>query len=38
MLEELGRTLTPTPMVGTVVLAGSAIALAGNAAQKETLL
>jgi alkylation response protein AidB-like acyl-CoA dehydrogenase len=38
VLEELGRTLAPTPILSTVVLAGSAIALAGSAAQKETLL
>jgi alkylation response protein AidB-like acyl-CoA dehydrogenase len=38
VLEELGRTLAPTPMLSTVVLAGSAIQLAGSAAQKEKLL
>jgi alkylation response protein AidB-like acyl-CoA dehydrogenase len=38
VLEELGRTLAPTPLLSTVVLAGSAIQLAGSAAQRETLL
>jgi alkylation response protein AidB-like acyl-CoA dehydrogenase len=38
VLEELGRTLAPTPILSTVVLAGSAIELAGSAAQKDTLL
>ena len=38
VLEELGRTLAPTPILSTVVLAGSAIQLAGSAAQKESLL
>jgi alkylation response protein AidB-like acyl-CoA dehydrogenase len=30
VLEELGRTLVPSPMVATVLLAGSAIALGGS--------
>lgn len=38
VLEELGRTLAPTPILSTVVLAGSAIQLAGSGAQKESLL
>lgn len=38
VLEELGRTLAPTPLLSTVVLAGSAVQLAGSAAQKEQLL
>jgi alkylation response protein AidB-like acyl-CoA dehydrogenase len=38
VLEELGRTLAPTPILSTVVLAGSAIQLAGSAAQRESLL
>jgi alkylation response protein AidB-like acyl-CoA dehydrogenase len=38
VLEELGRTLAPTPILSTVVLAGSAVQLAGSAAQKAALL
>jgi alkylation response protein AidB-like acyl-CoA dehydrogenase len=38
VMEELGRTLAPTPMLSTVVLAGSAVQLAGSAAQRELLL
>jgi alkylation response protein AidB-like acyl-CoA dehydrogenase len=38
VLEELGRTLAPTPMLSTVVLAGSAVQLAGSAAQREQIL
>ena len=38
VLEELGRTLAPTPLLSSVVLAGSAIQLAGSAAQRERLL
>ncbi len=38
VLEELGRTLAPTPMLSTVVLAGSAVQLAGSAAQREKIL
>jgi len=38
VLEELGRTLAPTPMLSSVVLAGSAVQLAGSAAQRGELL
>ncbi len=38
VLEELGRTLAPTPILSTVVLAGSAVQLAGSAAQREAIL
>jgi alkylation response protein AidB-like acyl-CoA dehydrogenase len=34
VLEELGRTLAPTPLVSTVVLGAGAIELAGSDAQK----
>ena len=35
LLRELGRHLCPTPFVHTAVLAGSAIARAGNGAQRR---
>ena len=35
VLEELGRTLAPTPLISTLVLGATAIALGGDAAQKE---
>jgi alkylation response protein AidB-like acyl-CoA dehydrogenase len=38
VLEECGRTLAPTPILSTVVLGGSAIALGGNEAQKSAWL
>jgi alkylation response protein AidB-like acyl-CoA dehydrogenase len=38
VLEESGRTLTPTPLISTVLLSTTAINLAGNDAQKEALL
>ncbi len=38
VLEECGRTLAPTPLVATVALCGSAIALAGSASQRAALL
>jgi alkylation response protein AidB-like acyl-CoA dehydrogenase len=37
VLEECGRTLAPYPFLSTVVLAGGALDLAGNAAQKSLL-
>ncbi|WP_299459878.1 acyl-CoA dehydrogenase [uncultured Microscilla sp.] len=38
LLEEMGRTLTASPMVSTGLVGAHAILLAGNAAQKERLL
>jgi alkylation response protein AidB-like acyl-CoA dehydrogenase len=38
VMEELGRTLTPSPFLSTAVLAASAIARAGTDRQKETYL
>jgi alkylation response protein AidB-like acyl-CoA dehydrogenase len=38
VLEELGRTLAPTPILSTVVLAGSAVQLAGSEKQKGEIL
>ena len=38
VLEECGRTLAPTPIVSTVVLAGGAIALGGSEAQRQQWL
>ena len=38
VLEECGRTLAPTPIVSTVVLAAGAIAIAGSDAQKNAIL
>lgn len=38
LLEEMGRTLTASPMVSTVLVSANAILLAGNASQKERLL
>lgn len=38
VLEELGRGLMPEPMVSTVLLGGSAIALAGSTLQRQALL
>ena len=38
LLEEMGRTLTASPMVSTVLLSSHAILLAGTDAQKEVLL
>ncbi len=37
-MEELGRTLTPSPFLSTAVLAASAIARAGNDKQKARYL
>jgi alkylation response protein AidB-like acyl-CoA dehydrogenase len=37
-LEEMGRTLLPGPYLSTVLLAGSVIDAAGNAAQKQKYL
>jgi alkylation response protein AidB-like acyl-CoA dehydrogenase len=34
VMEEIGRTLMPSPFLGTAVLAASALARGGNAAQK----
>jgi alkylation response protein AidB-like acyl-CoA dehydrogenase len=38
VLEEMGRALLPGPFLSTVLLAGSAIAYAGNEAQKQHYL
>jgi alkylation response protein AidB-like acyl-CoA dehydrogenase len=38
ILEEMGRALTPTPFLSSVVLGANAILLAGNEAQKRDLL
>ena len=38
VMEENGRTLSASPLLSTAVLAVSAISLAGNEAQKSTLL
>jgi acyl-CoA dehydrogenase len=38
VMEELGRTLTPSPFLSTAVLAASAIARAGNDEQKKHYL
>ncbi len=38
VMEELGRTLTPSPFLSTAVLAASAIARAGTDKQKENYL
>jgi alkylation response protein AidB-like acyl-CoA dehydrogenase len=37
VLEELGRTLAPTPFLGTVVLAGTALMASGGEAAQEQL-
>jgi acyl-CoA dehydrogenase len=38
VLEETGRTLTASPLFASAVVGASTILLAGNSAQKETLL
>jgi alkylation response protein AidB-like acyl-CoA dehydrogenase len=38
VLEELGRTLVPSPMVATVLLAANAIALGGTGAHRDAHL
>lgn len=38
VLEELGRTLAPTPLLATVALGGTAVALAGNETQQKEIL
>src|SRR6185295_14601800 len=38
LLEALGRGLVPEPYLSTVMLGGSALALAGSEPQKRTLL
>src|SRR5258707_4500867 len=38
VMEELGRTLTPSPFLSTAVLAATAIARAGTDKQKENYL
>jgi alkylation response protein AidB-like acyl-CoA dehydrogenase len=38
VLEEMGRTLTAHPILSTVLLAGNAILLGGNEAQKKDVL
>lgn len=37
VLEELGRTLAATPIMSSIVLAGEALRMAGDAAQKAVL-
>jgi alkylation response protein AidB-like acyl-CoA dehydrogenase len=38
VLEQAGRTLAATPLVSTVLVCGSAVQLAGNAAQRQDIL
>ena len=38
IFEEMGKTLTPSPLFATGVLGASLISLAGNDSQKQTLL
>jgi len=38
ILEETGRTLTASPLVSTVLLGSTAVLLAGDKTQKETIL
>src|SRR5438045_6404106 len=38
VMEEIGRTLMPSPFLSTGVLAASALARGGNAAQKQSYL
>ncbi|MDD9942052.1 MAG: acyl-CoA dehydrogenase [Myxococcales bacterium] len=38
VMEECGRTLAPTPLLSTVLLAGNAVLEAGSEAQKSALL
>ena len=38
LLEEMGRTLTASPMISTVLVSTHAILLGGNDVQKDTLL
>ena len=38
ILEEMGRTLTASPMVSTILLSTTAISLAGSEEQKQALL
>lgn len=38
VLEELGKTLAPEPFLGTVLMGGQALALAGSDAQKQAWL
>ncbi len=38
VLEETGRTLVPSPLVATVLLGATAVNLAGNETQKQSLL
>src|SRR5208282_3047370 len=38
VMEELGRTLTPSPFLSTAILAATAIARGGTDKQKETYL
>lgn len=38
ILEQAGRRLSPYPFLSTVVLGGGAVALAGSAAQKKSIL
>jgi alkylation response protein AidB-like acyl-CoA dehydrogenase len=38
VLEELGRTLAATPLLGSVLLAGSAVVLGGSEAQQRAIV
>ena len=38
VMQECGRTLAATPLVGSVLLGGSAVALAGDETQREAIL
>ena len=38
VMEECGRALVATPLVGSVALGGSAVAIAGNEAQRKEIL
>ncbi|MES1990747.1 MAG: acyl-CoA dehydrogenase family protein [Pseudomonadota bacterium] len=38
VLEQSGRTLTASPLISTVLVCGSAVQLAGSAAQRQDLL
>lgn len=38
VMQECGRTLAATPLVGSVLLGGTAVALAGNDTQRKELL
>ncbi len=38
LLQECGRTLAATPLIGSVLLGGTAVALAGNDTQRKEIL